>query len=99
VPLESAATVCAVLGLATRVRAFNNANLMSDVECAAAFGRAALEACAANVRVNHRYLKDATLIATQERELAELERRGIDAYNDAAGGEVRRVTDRGGPGG
>jgi len=94
VPLESAATVCAVLGLTTRVRAFNNANLMSDVECAAAFGRAALEACAANVRVNHRYLKDATLVETQERELAELERRGMDAYNDAAGGEVRRVPDR-----
>jgi formiminotetrahydrofolate cyclodeaminase len=85
VPLESAATVCAILALATRARAFNNANLMSDVECAAAFGRAALEACAANVRVNHRYLKDATLIESQERELADLERRGAEAYGDAIG--------------
>ena len=85
VPLESAATVVAVLGLATRVRAFNNTNLMSDVVCAAAFGRAALEASAANVRVNHRFLKDAHLIAEQERTLAELETRGLDAYREASG--------------
>ena len=85
VPLESAATIVAVLGLATRVRAFNNTNLMSDVVCAAAFGRAALEASAANVRVNHHFLKDAPLIAEQERALAELERRGADAYREASG--------------
>ena len=83
VPLAAAATTLSVLGLATRVRAFGNTNLMSDVVCAAAFARAAIEASAANVRVNHLFLKDTDLVAAQERDLARIEDDARALYSEA----------------
>ena len=38
---------------------------MSDVECAVAFLVAGFDASAANVRVNHAFLKDAATVAAQ----------------------------------
>ena len=56
--------------LAERVQRIPNRNLASDVGCAAEFGVAALTACAYNVRVNHRYMRDESAIATQAEQLA-----------------------------
>ena len=64
-PLHAAALARDLLGLCERAAALHNSHLMSDVECALAFGHAALEASAANVRINHRYLKDEPLVAEQ----------------------------------
>ena len=45
--------------LTARTAELHNANLMSDVDCAMHFARAAFDASAANVEVNHRYITDA----------------------------------------
>ncbi|MBV8150267.1 MAG: cyclodeaminase/cyclohydrolase family protein [Candidatus Eremiobacteraeota bacterium] len=74
IPLEIAQRAVAVVALADATLALENRNLISDVLCAGEFGGAALAASAANVRINHRYLRDATMVATQDGELAELER-------------------------
>jgi formiminotetrahydrofolate cyclodeaminase len=85
-PLEAAALTVAALELAARARRLENANLQSDVVCAAAFARAALEASAANVRVNHHYMTDRATIAAQEAALGELERTGTELHARANGG-------------
>jgi methenyltetrahydrofolate cyclohydrolase len=58
------------IALAERAEALGNAHLMSDVECALHFFRAALAASVANVRINHRYIKDQTVVHAQEERLA-----------------------------
>ncbi len=84
-PLEAAGLAVAALRLATRARGLDNPHLQSDVVCAAAFARAALEAGAANVRVNHRYMKDPETIAAQEAALGEFERAGAELHARANG--------------
>ncbi len=84
-PLHAAGLAVATLRLAVRARALENQHLESDVVCAAAFARAALEAGAANVRVNHRYMKDADAIGVAEAALGELERAGAELYARANG--------------
>jgi len=84
-PLDAAGLAVSALRLASRARALENEHLQSDVVCAAAFARAALEAGAANVRVNHRYMKDADTIDAQEAALCELERAGAELYARANG--------------
>jgi formiminotetrahydrofolate cyclodeaminase len=71
-PLAAAALAGSLLVLCARTASLRNAQLVSDVECALAFGHAALEACAANVRINHRYLKDTELSARQAHTLARI---------------------------
>ena len=71
-PLEAAGLAVSLLTLCARAASLGNPNLVSDVECAVAFGHAALEASAANVRINHRFIKDAQLVAEQTRQLAVL---------------------------
>lgn len=73
-PLHVAGLAVAILELNAAAAALGNAQLASDVTCAAAFARAALAASAANVRINHAYLRDRELVRTQEHELAALER-------------------------
>ncbi len=82
VPLNAAELSARAMHLAARAAALENRHLMSDVECAVAFFRAAFEASAANVRVNHAFLKSDELIAAQAARLnaagatlAEAERR------------------------
>lgn len=70
-PLRIAEASARTMEIAARAAALDNRNLMSDVDCAVRFLRAAFEAAAANVRVNHAYLRDAALIATQSRRLAD----------------------------
>jgi formiminotetrahydrofolate cyclodeaminase len=64
-PLEVAALGARALELCERAAALGNPHLMSDVECALRFARAAVDASVANVQVNHRLLKNAELVAVQ----------------------------------
>lgn len=72
-PLHAAELAAGVLELARRARALENRHLESDVTCAAIFARASIAASAANVRINHVYLKDAELVAAQDAALRTLE--------------------------
>lgn len=55
--------------LAERAARLHNVHLVSDVECALHFFRAALAASIANVRINHRFLRDPGLVNAQEERL------------------------------
>ncbi len=68
-PLQVATLAAALVADAERAATLGNDQLMSDVECALAFGRAALDAAAANVRINHRYMDDASIVAAQAERL------------------------------
>jgi formiminotetrahydrofolate cyclodeaminase len=72
-PLHGARLSLQVVELAAQLLDIPNKNLISDVGCAAEFGAAALSACAYNVRINHRFMKDAATIASQETELSRYE--------------------------
>lgn len=77
-PLHCAALAGDVIELAQGIAAAGNTGLASDVGCAAEFGAAAVAACAYNVRVNHRYMRDEASIERQKQALETIER-------DAAG--------------
>jgi formiminotetrahydrofolate cyclodeaminase len=68
-PLHAAELAGRLLGLCERAAELRNAHLVSDVACALEFGHAALEASAANVRINHHYMKDARLVGDQSERL------------------------------
>jgi formiminotetrahydrofolate cyclodeaminase len=71
-PLDTAGVATQTLALAQRTGDLGNAHLMSDVECALRFARAAFDASVINVEVNHHYIKDAAVIADQQQRLARL---------------------------
>lgn len=73
VPLEGAQAATQVLQLAVDALGLGNANLVSDLGCAAEFAYAGLLACAYNVRINHKFMKDEATIASQSATLANLE--------------------------
>ena len=73
-PLEAARLATDAFALTARTAELHNANLMSDVDCAMHFARAAFAASAANVEVNHRYITDAATVALQRDHLATLAR-------------------------
>lgn len=75
-PLHGATLALAGLRLCDDAFALGNAHLVSDIGCAAEFLHAALLASAYNVRINHRYLKDAGAIAQQREALDGCEREG-----------------------
>lgn len=72
VPLELAARVLEALRLAGEALDIENTNLVTDVGCAAEFAHAAFTACAYNVRINHKYMKNATTVAAQAAALSKL---------------------------
>ena len=74
-PLHAASLALAVLELSERVFDASTAALVSDAGCAAEFANSALLACAYNVRINHRYMKDAAAIARQSAALTAMEGR------------------------
>lgn len=84
-PLAIAALALAVLGLLDRLLEVSLGALGSDVGCAAEFAGAALAAAAYNVRINHRYMKDAAVVRDQAARLAALE--------DTAAGILKRARD------
>jgi formiminotetrahydrofolate cyclodeaminase len=68
-PLEAAALDQRALELALELLEYTGEGLRSDVGCAAEFAHASLLSCAYNVRVNHRYMKDAQIVARQRQQL------------------------------
>ena len=68
-PLAVAELTAAAMEIAARTAALENKNLMSDVASAVAFLHAAFEAAAANVSVNHDFLRDAATIGAQRERL------------------------------
>lgn len=81
VPLESAALCLQALQLTQRALALENAHLISDIGCANAFAFAALRGSAFNVRVNHKYMKDAQIIARQKVRLDDIEAEGTNLWS------------------
>ena len=73
-PLEAARLATDAFALTSRTAELHNANLMSDVDCAMHFARAAFDASSANVEVNHRFITDAGVVAQQRDRLATLAR-------------------------
>jgi formiminotetrahydrofolate cyclodeaminase len=72
-PLAAAALARDVLALCEAAAGLEHRGLASDVGCAGEFALASLNASAYNVRVNHRFMKDAATIARQAAALAALE--------------------------
>lgn len=68
-PLTAAGLCAEGVALAARTETLGNAHLASDVECALHFFRAALAAAVANVRINHRFIKDEAVVHAQEQRL------------------------------
>jgi formiminotetrahydrofolate cyclodeaminase len=83
VPLHVAARAQEAFALAERTARLGNSHLASDVACALDFARAAFAAAAANVRMNHAYLRDEATIAAQSTRLADLHT-SADALERAA---------------
>lgn len=75
-PLAGAASCLDVLRMAADALQLRNRNLVSDVACAAEFAHAGLLACAYNVRINHRLMKDFTIVSAQRTRLDAYEREG-----------------------
>jgi formiminotetrahydrofolate cyclodeaminase len=73
-PLAIAGLARDVTQLAERALELGNDQLASDLGCAVEFASAAVRAAALNVRVNHRYIKDADLIGGQAGRLESIER-------------------------
>jgi formiminotetrahydrofolate cyclodeaminase len=82
-PLCAASLALDVLRLADSALELRNANLISDVGCAAEFAFAALAASAHNVRINHKFMKDEAAIRAQEAIL--------QTYEPAAGELLRHI--------
>jgi formiminotetrahydrofolate cyclodeaminase len=68
-PLAAAGLAAEGSALAERAGGLGNAHLVSDVECALHFFRAALAASTANVRINHRFIKDPDVVRAQDERL------------------------------
>lgn len=82
-PLAAAGLSAEGVALAERANALGNTHLVSDVECALHFFRAALAASAANVRINHHFIKDPAIVRAQEERLV--------AIVDAASAALQRL--------
>lgn len=74
VPLRGARNAAALYPFVAALLDGTPPGLVSDLGCAAELAHAAVNCCAYNVRVNHRYLRDDALVQTQEHELARIER-------------------------
>lgn len=72
-PLHAAGLALGVLKLTLTLVEAKTGALASDIGCAAEFAHAALAGCAYNVRINHRYMRDAQTIAHQALELERYE--------------------------
>lgn len=82
-PLAAAGLSAEGVTLAERANTLGNTHLVSDVECALHFFRAALAGSAANVRINHHFIKDAAIVQAQDERLV--------AIVDAASATLRRL--------
>jgi formiminotetrahydrofolate cyclodeaminase len=82
-PLYAAMLALGLLDLAADLLEISSRDLVSDVGCAAEFANAAIHACAYNVRVNHRLMRDRDAVAAGEQRLRAIE--------DGARGLLERV--------
>jgi methenyltetrahydrofolate cyclohydrolase len=83
-PLEAAQLASDAFALTARTADLHNANLMSDVDCALRFARAAFDASAANVEVNHRYITAEATVRRQRERLEKLARAARECESRAA---------------
>jgi formiminotetrahydrofolate cyclodeaminase len=74
VPLETALLATDALALTARIAELRNPNLMSDVDCAMRFARAAFDASTANVEANHPFITGTETVVHQRERLAALGR-------------------------
>ncbi|MDQ2908245.1 MAG: cyclodeaminase/cyclohydrolase family protein [Candidatus Eremiobacteraeota bacterium] len=91
-PLRAAQLAVEAAVLADRALALGNRQLLSDLGCAADFAGAGLSACAFNVRVNHRYMKDRAAVARDEAKLADCEREAAPLLGRVRAESVRALT-------
>jgi formiminotetrahydrofolate cyclodeaminase len=82
-PLAVSGLCAEGIALAERTNALGNTHLVSDVECALHFFRAALAASVANVRINHHFINDVAVVQAQEERLV--------AIVDAASATLQRL--------
>jgi formiminotetrahydrofolate cyclodeaminase len=82
-PLAAAGLSAEGIALAERANALGNTHLVSDVECALHFFRAALAGSVANVRINHHFIKDGAIVRAQEARVV--------AIVDAAAASLQRL--------
>jgi formiminotetrahydrofolate cyclodeaminase len=75
-PLAAAQNALDLLRFAKSALDLNNPNLVSDIGCAGEFAHAALTACAYNVRINHKFMRDIAAIEAQRHALERYEREG-----------------------
>ncbi len=90
-PLSGMERAVELLHLIIDALAIRNPNLVSDLGCAGEFASAALNACAYNVRVNHRFMKDRQTIDSQAQTVARYEREAwaaVQAIRSAVSGEL-----------
>jgi methenyltetrahydrofolate cyclohydrolase len=72
-PLRASALSLEALELLVKLLEFPTRSLSSDIGSASEFARASLASCAYNVRINHRFMHDAEVVALQEQALKERE--------------------------
>ena len=84
-PLNAARLALEVLRLTPGLVETQQGALASDVGCAAEFAHAALAACAYNVRINHRYMRNESVVESQAAML--------EAYENEASALFSRVRD------
>lgn len=87
-PLDAAFLARDAFALAVRARDLENANLESDVACAAIFANAALVASQQNVKINHAFMKDAELVREQSLALGAI-REEVEALHAALQSAMR----------
>jgi formiminotetrahydrofolate cyclodeaminase len=75
-PLDAAGLALDVLRFSKQLATVPNKNLLSDIGCAAEFGYAGLAACGYNVRINHRFMRNAETIGEQATLLARYDDEG-----------------------
>jgi formiminotetrahydrofolate cyclodeaminase len=75
-PLAVAQNALELLRFTERAFDLRNTTLVSDIGCAGEFAHAALTACAYNVRINHKFMRDLAAIEAQRHALERYEREG-----------------------
>jgi methenyltetrahydrofolate cyclohydrolase len=80
-PLAAAGLCAEGVALAERANGLGNTHLVSDVECALHFFRAALAGSVANVRINHRFIKDPEVVRAQDERLVAVVKAAYEALD------------------
>jgi len=90
-PLGAIAVALDVQRAAVALLQFSGRHLISDLGCAAEFAGAAVAASAYNVRVNHRSMRDASIVERQSLELSAYERESQALLQDVRDAVARAL--------